>query len=172
MGFRTSDHEILALMHFWRYVGHLMGVRPKWFPKSKEEAYQLGYVTLVKSANRAGDDGRNLCQSYVEAFTPAKGQPWRRRLRDSLAHRLHLGFTRFFLPPWIYRANGLPRAGLWALHPLAVFPFLFAAETMRRHLPAVDELVDRLASAERERWFAYHMGERQAEYKAAEKFTR
>ena len=83
-----------------------------------------------------------------------------------------MGFTRFFLPPWLYRANRLPKAGLWALHPLMVFPFLYAAETVRRHVPAVDDLADRLARAERDHWFAYHMGEREAEYRPAEAFTR
>lgn len=172
MGFRTSDREILALMHFWRYVGHLMGVRPRWFPATKEEAYQLAYVTFVKAAHTAGDDGRELCQSYVEAFAPDARLPLRRRLRDTLAHRLHMGFTRFFLPPWIYRQNRMPPAGPWALYPLAVFPFVFTAETLRRHIPALDNVADRVARMERERWFAHHMGERTAEYRPRETFTR
>ena len=172
MGYRTSRDDIEALMHFWRYVGHLMGVRPRWYPASLREASQLAFVTTVKAARRAGDDGRHLCRSYVEAFAPTGDGPWHRRLREGLSHRAHLGFTRFFMLPSAYRHNRLPPAGLWALYPLAHFPFLFAAETLRRAIPALDDVADRVARAQRERWFAHHMAGRTAEYRPVESFTR
>ena len=36
MGYRPSVRDIEAMMHFWRYVGHLMGVRPRWYPTVDE----------------------------------------------------------------------------------------------------------------------------------------
>ena len=172
MGFRPSDADIEAMMHFWRYVGHLMGVRPRFYPSSLREAWQLAFVTVVKAAHRAGEDGRQLCQSYVRAFAPDLSAPWRERLGAHISDGLHRGYARFFLPPWTYRAQGLPGAGAWALHPLAQAPFIFAAETLRRTFPALDDLADRAARASRDRWFARHMRGRRAEYRASERFTR
>jgi hypothetical protein len=172
MGYRPSVRDIEAMMHFWRYVGHLMGVRPRWYPSSLREAFQLAYVTIVKGAHRAGDDGVQLCQSYVEAFAPDPTAPWPRRLRERWSHGIHRGYTRFFLPPWTYRRNRMPPAGLWTLHPLLQFPFIFAAETLRRAFPVLEGVADRVARRSRDRWFARHMGDRAAEYNPATTFTR
>jgi hypothetical protein len=172
MGYRPSTRDIEAMMHFWRYVGHLMGVRPSFYPASVKEAAQLAFVTFVKASRTSGSDGRNLCQSYAKAFAPDPDAPLGERVRQAFSHRVHLGYTRFFLPPWTYRKNQLPSAGLWALHPLLQFPFIFGAETLRRTFPALDAVADRVARRSRSRWFARHMGKRRAEYKPAERFTR
>jgi hypothetical protein len=172
MGYRPSTRDIEAMMHFWRYVGHLMGVRPSFYPASLKEAAQLAFVTMVKASRTSGDDGRTLCQSYVKAFAPDPDAPLGERMRQAFHHRVHLGYTRFFLPPWTYKKNQLPSAGLWALHPLLQFPFIFGAETLRRTFPALDEVADRVARRSRSRWFARHMGKRRAEYRPAERFTR
>jgi hypothetical protein len=167
MGYRPGVDEVEALMHFWRYVGHLMGVRPRWIPTTLREAVQLTYVTLVKGARGSGDDGIALCRSFAQAFAPPENATWRQRVE----HGLHLGYTRFFTPPWTYRHNGLPPAGLWALHPLTRFPFVFAAETLRRHVPALEDVADRVARHSRERWFRKR-SDRPAIYEPVDSFTR
>ena len=172
MGYRPSMRDIEAMMHFWRYVGHLMGVRPVCYPASVKEAAQLAFVTMVKASRTSGADGRSLCQSYVKAFAPDPDAPFAERMRQAWSHGVHLGYTRFFLPPWTYKKNELPSAGLWALHPLVQFPFIFGAETLRRTFPALDDVADRVARRSRSRWFARHMGKRRAEYRPAERFTR
>ncbi|MBX3271954.1 MAG: DUF2236 domain-containing protein [Sandaracinaceae bacterium] len=168
MGYRPSVEDIEATMHFWRYVGHLMGVRPRFYPSSLTEALQLAFVSFVKGAGTAGEDGRVLCRSYLDAFRPAEGASLLDRLEDGL----HRGMTRFFLPAPIYRQLGLPPVGAWALAPLLAFPFLFTAETLRRHVPGLDAVADRVARAERRRWLARHLGDRPAEYRAVDRFTR
>lgn len=172
LGYRPSRDDVEAMMHFWRYVGHLMGVRPRWFPSGLREAWQLAFVAGVKGAARAGDDGRTLCRSYVEAFAPPAGLPWRQRVRAAWSDGMHRGFTRLFLPPWSYRANRLPSAGPWALAALAPAPLVFGAETLRRVFPALDDVADQVARRHRDRWFAAHMGGRAAEYRPVETFTR
>ncbi|AKF03128.1 oxygenase MpaB family protein [Sandaracinus amylolyticus] len=172
MGYRTSAREIEATMHFWRYVGHLMGVRPRWYPSSMREAAQLSFVTFVKSAGRAGEDGKMLCRSYASAFAPEREGSFFARMHGELEHRVHLGYTRFFLPPPIYRANGLPPAGVFALAPLALAPFVLALETARRNVPGADAISDRIARARRERWLARHLAGRATEYRPVESFTR
>jgi hypothetical protein len=129
-------------------------------------------MAAVKASGGAGEDGVRLCQSYAAAFAPAPGTPPAERRRAAASHGVHLGYTRFFLPPAVYRRNRLPPAGLWALHPLAQFPFVFAAETLRRTFPPLERVADRVARWRRDRWFAHHMRGRSAEYKPVESFTR
>ncbi len=156
MGFRTSREDIQALLHFWRWVGHIVGVKPRWYPSSPEEAVRLAFVALSRGADLAGKDGQLLCQSYANAFAPDPRAPLSERLRARLSHGVHLGYTRFFLPPWIYKKNELPSAGLWALHPIAQMPFVFMAESLRRTSPAIDELLDRARRRSRRAWLERH----------------
>ncbi|MBZ0117431.1 MAG: DUF2236 domain-containing protein [Sandaracinaceae bacterium] len=168
MGYRTSREDIEAAMCFWRYVGHLMGVRPRWYPGGVRDALQLAFMTFLKASDGAGEDGVRLCQSYASAFEPGPGAG----VREVLSHRMHVAMTQYFLPMSIRRKNHLPGAGLFALAPIALFPFVFTAETLRRHIPALEGVADRVARAERRRWLAHHLGERRAEYDPVEKLTR
>jgi hypothetical protein len=172
MGYRTSQEEIEDLMVFWRWVGHLMGVRPRWYPTSVREATQLVFLTLFKGAGLAGEDGVRLCQSYATAFEPREATGALDALRARVEHGVHRGFTRFFLPPSTLRRNALPPAGLWTLAPAAAFPLLFAVGSLRRRVPALDDATDTLQRRRRERWLARHMGARAAEFRPGERLTR
>ena len=172
LGYLPSREDIEAMMHFWRYVGHLMGVRPRWYPATLRDAAQLSFVTFVKGARLSGDDGRELCQSYARAFSPDPEAPLGKRLAGELEHRIHLAYTRLFVTPRSHRAYGLPAAGAWILAPLATAPLVAATEVARRTIPGVDAIVDGVARRRRARWFARHMAGRSAEYKPVEQFTR
>ncbi len=152
LGFRTTRREIEAMLHFWRYVGHLMGVRFTPFPETVEDAVRLAYAATLKASNTAGEDGRLLCQSYDQAFA--------RREDDGvwgyLEHAIHRGMTGLFLPPPLHRSQGLPSAGLWPLLPLLPYPLVFGAETLRRRIPAVERWMDALARKERRAWLTRH----------------
>jgi len=156
MGFLTSRDDIMALLHFWRWVGHIVGVKPRWYPSTPEDAFRLAFVALSRGADLAGDDGRKLCESYANAFAPDPRAPLKDRLRDELTHRVHLGYTRFFLPPWIYKKNRLPGAGVWVLHPLAQMPLVLTLETLRRTSPAIDDLLDEARRRRRRAWLERH----------------
>ncbi len=178
MGFLPSRDDIRAMMEFWRYVGHLIGVRPRWYPSSLAEAAQLAFVTAIKGARRSGDDGRALCQAYARAFEPEEVDDDTAdrgvlvRLRGALEHRIHLGYTKYFTSRRTYRHNALPPAGAWGYIPLLVAPWIATAEILRRAFPALDGVADRVARRRRDRWFARHMKGRAAEYRPVEQFTR
>jgi hypothetical protein len=172
LGHRPSRADIEATLHFWRYVGHLVGVRPRWYPRDVAEALQVLYVARTKGVRRAGEDGKRLCQSYAAAFAPRKDDPLLVRARDALSHRAHLGFTRLFLSGPSYRHNGLPPVGPWMLLPLVPAPLTFAAETLRRRFPALDPVADRVARARRDRFFARHMRGAEVSFEPRARFTR
>lgn len=173
LGYRTSDEDILAMMHFWRYVGHLLGVRPSFYPATLREAWQLMFAASVKGVRQAGDDWKMLCDSYVAAFDDAESTGGiLERARAHWDRGLHRGFTRIFVPPDSYRANALPAAGPWLLAPLGRAPLIFVAESMRRALPALDRVADRVARRERARWLDRHRAGAEAAYRPVQRFTR
>ncbi len=172
LGYRTSREEIEATMHFWRYVGHLIGVQPRWYPADVTEALGLMFTSHVKGVHLGGEDGRQLAHSYLASYAPTESDSGKGAWGKRLDYRLQLGYVNFFLPPGTRKAYGLPGAGVWGLHPLLQFPWIFARETARRHLPGVDAWVDRRARTKAKAWVRARLGPRTAEYRAVDAFTR
>ncbi|EYF00964.1 oxygenase MpaB family protein [Chondromyces apiculatus] len=172
LGYRTSREEIAALMHFWRYVGHLMGVQPRWFPETVDEGVGLLFTAMVKGAGRSGDDGVHLARSYLASYAPPASEPWSSAWRKHLEYRLQLGYVSFFLSPPTYARYGLPRPGLWRFHPLAQAPFVYARETIRRRNRHLDDWLDTQARSETRQWVAARLGARRAEYRAVDPCAR
>ncbi len=172
VGHQTTIREIEALLHFWRYVGHLLGVQPSWYPADFKQAVQLMFAAFVKRAYAAGADGEELVESYLPAFAPTPGSPWRKRIRDEFNYRAQIGYTRFWSLPWTYRRHRMPNPWPWALHPLAQFPFVLTLETFRRLLPPLDEAADRVQRWRRDRWYLNETGGHDAEFQPPEHLTR
>ncbi|HTK67267.1 MAG TPA: oxygenase MpaB family protein [Pseudonocardia sp.] len=173
MGYRASTADIEAMMHFWRYVGHLMGVQPRWYPANLREGLQLMAAYLLKRNFSAGSDGVELVESYPRAFTPQPGTAWRKRLRDEVNYRAQVGYCRYFLlGSGAYGRYSMPNAWPWALHPPLQAPLHFAVDTVRRHSRRVDDLVDRHARRRRERWWRNEMGTHGSRFEAVQNFRR
>ncbi|QLY30342.1 oxygenase MpaB family protein [Nocardia huaxiensis] len=172
VGHQTTKPEIEATLHFWRYVGHLLGVQPAWYPRDFREAVQLMFAAFVKRAHTAGPDGEELVESYLPAFAPAPNTPWPKRIRDEFNYRVQIGYTAFWLPPKTYARHRMPTRFPWILHPLAQAPVVFAAETLRRTLPALNTVADRVQRRRREQWYRNEVGDRAAEFQPVEEFRR
>ncbi len=172
IGYRTSRDEIEAMMHFWRYVGHLMGVQPRWYPANIGEALGLMYTSIVKGAHAAGDDAVDLAQSYIASYRPTDQDSLFDRVIKSLEYRLQLGYSVIWIPPGTRKELKLKNPGIWALHPFLQFPVIFALETLRRRIPALDKFRDRQARRSAKKWVRKRLGKRKAEFHAAEQFTR
>ncbi|WP_194832944.1 oxygenase MpaB family protein [Nocardia sp. XZ_19_369] len=172
LGYQTTIREIEATMHFWRYVGHLLGVQPDWYPTDFKEGAQLMFAAMVKRANTAGTDGAELVESYLPAFAPKPGTSWRKRLRDEINYRIQIGYTAVWLPPTTYAKHAMPQRFPWILHPIAQAPLIFAWETLRRTLPGIDNLTDRVQCRRREAWYRHEVGDRHSEFRPIEEFRR
>jgi hypothetical protein len=172
VGHQTTIAEIEALLHYWRYVGHLLGVQPSWYPLDFEQSVQLMYAAFVKRAYAAGPDGEELVESYLPAFAPNPGSPLTKRIRDELNYRTQIGYTRFWMLPASYRRHQMPQPWPWALHPVIQFPFVFSLETARRLLPPLDGAADRVQRWRRDSWYANETGGKDAEFKPVEEFRR
>lgn len=173
-GFRTSKDEILAMMHFWRYVGFLMGVQPPWYPETVEEGLKFSFLAFASGAGKAAEEGVVLCRSFNEAFKPLEkpDATLLDKVRAGLDHRIHQGFVNLFVSETTRKRSGIPSAGLWRFYPLASAPVVFAVDTLRHHIPKVDDMMDTVTRYRRRKWLERHMEKRKAEYTAVSQFTR
>jgi hypothetical protein len=170
LGYRSTTADILAMMHFWRYVGHLMGVQPRWYPADLHEAGQLMTLYFAKRAFGAGEDGRELIESYPRAFAPKEATAFRKSIREQFNFRIQLGYTRYFLPGRFYRSYDMPNPWPWALLPPFQIPINLTIDLVAHRSVHVERLQDRFARWRRNTWFRNEMGDRDTHFKAAETF--
>lgn len=172
VGHQTTISEIEATIHFWRYVGHLLGVQPEWYPRNFRESVQLMFAAFVKRAYSAGKDGEELVESYLPAFKPKPGTPWRKRLRDEFNYRMQIGYTALWLMPSTYQRHEMPRRLPWVFMPIATIPFTFGLETVRRFVPPLNQVADSVQRRRREQWYRNEMGDKAAEFEPVQEFRK
>lgn len=174
LGHITTPSEIRATMHFWRYVGHLMGVQPPWYPETVRDGVRLLNVFMLKAARQAGDDGRELVESYLPAFKPNPEDPLRKRVRDGYNFRVQVGFSRYLYASFgaKYGLYSMPNAWPWVAIPVMRLPLMLGLELSRQVVPGLDTAADKVQSYRREQWFKNEMGEKAAVFKPVEEFRR
>lgn len=172
MGFRFDKTDVEALLHFWRYVGHLMGVQPRWYPESYEDGVRFFFTIFAKGTKGSGADGTQLSQGYLKAFKPDKNAPFLKRLKQAVNYRYQVGMTQYFLTPQTFKHYGLPDGGLWKWFPATNIPFVFALETARKNNNKLDDWLDEKVRNHSARWLKQEFGVHKPHYKPVEKLTR
>jgi len=172
LGYMTTAKEIRALMHFQRYLGHLLGVHPRSYPETVREGVQSVFATAIARSYTSGHHGTELIESFAPAFVPRSRKGSRRWLKEVYEHALIRGYVAFFMQPQTRRRYDVPQAFPWLLVPLARAPFVAAQELARRFVPGADERQLRRAVREREEWYAIQMDGRQAAFDASSALRR
>ena len=172
LGYINTRDDILATMHYWRYIGYLIGVQPRWYPETIEDAARLMLTSEVKGVNRSGDDGKWLVQSYLKSYRPTGDEPLPERMRKWLEYLMQRGYVGLYVPPATQWQFELPRAGALRLLPFVQTPVILARESLRRVFPPLDDWLDARSVQANERWLRKRLGTRKAEYTAVESFTR
>ncbi len=173
LGYATSGDEIRALLHYQRFLGHLLGVHPAAYPESVGEALQLVFMVAVGRTYTAGHHGAELIESFPRAFAGrAEGGRPRERLRAAYHHRLICAYTAMMMSPATRRRYDMPPALPWVLIPLARWPLIAASEAARRIVPSLDPVLDRRSRTRREAWYREQMAGREAEFEAASHLRR
>ena len=141
LGYRTSDDDIVALMHLQRYIGHVMGVEPPWYPETAEDGYRAMRLIALAQRTQDDDDSRALCWSFMDTYKPNADAAGWRRLVAELNYRAQLGHAYFYTPS-SYTKSGFPTVGWWRYAPLARFVPNFVRDTACQHVPVVARWVD------------------------------
>ena len=116
LGVRISGRESRALMHLWKYVGHLMGVDEDFLVDTEWERHRLSYHVLLAQAD-ISEAGPKLSQAIVEAQRRRRYPRWPRPLqgvRAAYERERLLSMLTVFLGTRSMRELGLPLRPPWA----------------------------------------------------------
>jgi hypothetical protein len=116
LGVPVSQEDSRALMHLWKYVGHLMGVDPDFLVDDEWERHRINYHVLMAQSG-ASEAGSRLSQAIVAAQPQRRFPRWPAALHGLRARyeqeRL-LSMLTTFLGPSSMRELGLPLRPPWA----------------------------------------------------------
>jgi hypothetical protein len=164
LGFRISRREREALIHMWRYLGMLVGLRVDLVPTSFAEALELAWIFNQTEAG-PDDDSRALAAALMQAWS--EGLPGRRGgLVGKLEGRFLTGFSRSILGRKASDALGLPD-DVFKYAILAVAPLRMTSELARRVLPGGTERAIRRGRAAIEAELALGLEGRPPSYEPA-----
>jgi hypothetical protein len=141
IGYRTSDDDIVGLLHLWRYVGYLMGVEPPWYPETVQDGYRAIRLIALSQRTQDDEDSRRLCRSFMDAYKPSAETTGLRRLGADMYYRFQLGHAHFYTPE-SYKKSGFPSAGLWRFAPLVRYPLNAIRDIACQRVPGIATWVD------------------------------
>ncbi|TRW88455.1 DUF2236 domain-containing protein [Mycolicibacterium sp. 018/SC-01/001] len=142
LGYRTTDDDIVAMLHMWRYIGYVMGVETPWYPETIEDGYRAMRLTALAQRTEDNDDSRKLCHSFMDSYKPAADVRGWQRVRAELDYRFQLGHAHFYTPG-SYVKSGFPEVGLWRFAPLVRFVPNVVRDIACQKAPPVARMVDR-----------------------------
>jgi len=171
-GHITSPAEMRALLHFQRFLGHLLGVHPTRYPAGIVESMQLVMLTSLARSYSSGEHGKELIESFPRAISERNGKTLRERLRNRYEAYLYAGFLGVLMQPHTRKKYAVPSAMPGMLIVLLRAPFLAASELAGKLVPPLARLQDRRSRARREAWLRNQLAGREAHFEAASAFRR
>ncbi|MCD2107902.1 oxygenase MpaB family protein [Rhodococcus erythropolis] len=167
LGYHTTPSEIRALLHFQKYMGHLLGVRTTWYPETATDSLRALAMTVVSRSYDSGTNGAELIESYPLAFAPRDGHRGFTRLREAYNFRINSVYSAMFMAPGTRRKYRMPGIVPWFVIPILRFPLITAMELIRRFVPGAGTLVEGAMVAHRENWYHAQMKGREAAFDAS-----
>jgi hypothetical protein len=159
MGFSFSKKEAEAVLHLWRYVGHLLGINADLLPVTEQQGRRLLYLATLTQPG-SDDDSRLLAMALRDQ--PLQQNKWRWVAR--LKIQMHSGFSRFFLDKQAADDLVLPN-NLWRLWPALVIPIIFCVERSRIIMPGATKLAEKFGGWWQRSGVDKHLAGKQAEFK-------
>lgn len=151
MGFRFSAQEIDAVIHLWRYVGHLIGVHPDLIPASEDDAWRLMWL-LAATEFQPDGDSQLLAQALREALPPLHGVDGDSRiskLAASAVKNYHSALSRLVLGSENAEALGLENHPLFTAAVIGASALNFGLESVRKAIPGATRLSVRFGRSSR-----------------------
>ncbi|MEQ6900908.1 oxygenase MpaB family protein [Nocardioides sp. YIM 152588] len=170
-GVQTTPKEMRALIHFNRYMGHLLGVKPRWAPTTIVEQLQVLAMSTAARSYDSGPAGKELIESFPAAFAPREGQRGLKRLRAAYNHRIYSAYCALWMAPSTRRLYDMPPAFPWILIIAARWPLMTAVELVRR-VPGLGGVHAAAMDRHRRGWHAAQMDGREAEFDASSALRR
>jgi len=146
MGFRFTEKEIDAVVHLFRYVGHLMGVDTQLLPASEADAWRLLWL-VATTEFQPDEDSRRLAGALCRALPPLHGihgeDPTSRLLSWAVVG-YHSSLSRLVFGDANCDALGLPRRPVFSVFVVGASAITFTIETLRKLIPGATALSVRI----------------------------
>ncbi len=142
LGFRFSEKERAAIFHFWRYVGHLMGIDPEILPADEADAWRITWLAAATEFI-PDDDSRRLAQAMLGATAATHGLTGDdavTRLAVWILASLHGSYSRLALGGHSADVLGIPDRRPFQALLLGLAAANFGLETARRRIPGATRL--------------------------------
>jgi hypothetical protein len=159
LGFHFSQREAEAVLHFWRYVGHLLGINAELLPVTEQEGRRLLYLA-TRTQPESDADSKQLAAALRDQ--PLAQNKW--NWLGLLKIQTHSGFSRFFLDKKAADDLELPN-NLWRVWPAFIIPPIFLIERLRVLIPGATQLAARLGGWWQSSGVDKHLAGKQAEFK-------
>jgi hypothetical protein len=144
LGVVVTSRERDALMHLWRYVGWVMGVRQELIPTTFAEAAAV-YRLVAQTQMGPDEDSRALTRALLHVPLEHRQGP-REQRRGELEARFLGGYIRYVLGDEAADQLGVPDSG-WKYAPALVAPAILGLELVRVAIPGVHRLALRFGRA-------------------------
>ncbi|MDL9937229.1 oxygenase MpaB family protein [Gordonia sp. ABSL1-1] len=162
-GVQTTPREIRVLLHYQRYLGHLLGVRTQWYPSGIGEALRLLAFVNTTRSHDAGADGAELIESFPAAFATA-GDRGLARWRGKYNSMMYAAYSRIYMMPWTSMRYDLPNPIPGIAILLLRLPAVTAVETLRRIAPGFRRRHEQAMCRHRENWHHWQTSGRPADF--------
>lgn len=132
LGIFPNRSEREAFLHFWRYVGWLMGVNEEWLIEDEKQGWRLIY--LLQFMHPESDEstralGQSLAQEPFE-----REFPYFKAWQQKFAYHQHLSITHYFIGNARMKKLGLaPPRFSW--YPYYLIPKNFVTDQLSKHVP-------------------------------------
>lgn len=141
LGIRLSQEEQLGLVHLWRYVGYLMGVKEELLPEDVTSAMRTAWL-IGATQPEADEDSRRLAEALrlaPYARPEYRGRAWLARAEE----HYRTGLSRYLMGDEAADELGLPDTPAKHL-PRWSKPWINGIEIVREHVPMATRVAERI----------------------------
>ncbi|RYY78624.1 MAG: DUF2236 domain-containing protein [Moraxellaceae bacterium] len=149
LGIFPTSSESKAVMHFWKYMGWLMGVDEQWLPDTEVEGLVLLYQTMLTQSPPDWTSqalGKSLAEEplskHYKYFQPLKRQ-WEYQKR--------LSISQYFLGKHKLQLLGVEKT-IWPWYPLLLVPKNLVLANIPRHVPGIKQRWQRHQRRQQQRY--------------------
>lgn len=151
MGFRFTTEEVDAVIHLWRYVGHLIGVHHALLPANESDAWRLMWM-LAETEFQPDNDSRALATALRDALPQLHGLTDDNAITkwvSGLVVNYHSALSRLVLGSDNGDALGLDGKPMFTLAVAATSAVNFGVESVRKLIPGATAVSVRLGRSSR-----------------------
>lgn len=116
LGYKASKDDIEGLLHFWKYIGFLIGIPADYLPNTEKEAIEALYAWTITQPP-GDEDTKTLATSLMNEPYSANFPKY--KWQKVFVAQTHLAYNHFFLGERSCQNMNLPKSKLWFLPYIA-----------------------------------------------------